>query len=65
MAKSSNDFKPIEFEREVNGTTFRRTANTPSDEVQLRFDGWRPATKTTAKSSSSGSGGSSTTSSKS
>ena len=40
MAKP--DFDPVVYVKEINGKPVERTAFTPSDDVQLRYDGWQP-----------------------
>lgn len=40
MTGKNDEFKPIQFVKNIDGKDVERTAHTPSDEVQFRFDGW-------------------------
>ncbi len=55
MPRKDNDFKPTTWTKEINGKTQTRTANTPSDEVFYKFEGWRQETKSRSAASTTAS----------
>ena len=65
MAKATSEFKPITFEREIDGKKVTRVANNPSDVVTLRFDGWRQVKDAKSTSDTSSATASKTAASKS